>query len=173
MTILTPSQLATLRETGSVRVVVNMQHQPQQTLHDKRLWLYDDDLYMWGDPPRISNEFIDAASPLPSPGTIETFDGMRCEWVERDVQQIKQDRLDEDACEERWFCPNGPLCRGCYSTRDCDGGIIEPGYMNCSCGAHSYSEIWAAGVKRDYGIVTTPDTWLWTAIVRRKDDGDE
>ena len=165
--------ISTLRETGSVRVVVVMEPQIEASVSLLGGWDWNGDCYDFGNPPRPNKHFCDDYSPLPSPGTIETFDGMRCEWVERDVQQIKQDRLDEDACEERWFCPNGPLCRGCYSTRDCDGGIIEPGYMNCSCGAHSYSEIWAAGVKRDYGIVTTPDTWLWTAIVRRKDDGDE
>lgn len=76
MTTLTPSQLQTLRKTGSVRVVVKMEPQPDEVLdgHRPGIVTYS---------PVTGSHFQDIPNPLPSPRTIETVDGMRCEWVER------------------------------------------------------------------------------------------
>ena len=101
---LTPSQLETLRKTGSVRVVVPMEPQPTE---------FYKGVPVFAQP---MNEPHQIVSPLPSPGTTETIDGMECEWVERGCRKL----IDA------------------YSTRTDE--VLK---------------------------------WYWTAIVRRKDDGDE
>lgn len=117
MTDLTPSQLKTLRETGSVRVVVKMEPQPTGFIDygNKRT----------SPTVGLLNPYP-IPNPLPSPGTIETIDGMECEWVERGCKQranLTADEIGKMGDQGRW----------CMDLNE----------------------------------------WIWTAIVRRKDDSDE
>ena len=161
---LPPSQFQSLQRGESVRRVEKCDPQPDG-IRRGTFFVWEESCMGLG----AYEKWFTPESPFPPAGTpvIVECEGetVECVWGESECKQLKDDPLDEDACEERWFCPDGPLCNNAQPTRDCGGNIIEPAYMNCSCGGHSYSEIWAAGVARDYGIKTTPDTYLFTATI--------
>ena len=145
----TPSQLETLRETGSVRVVVKMDPQPDGFRE------HNGTPYVWQyDPRRRRKRGYEIESPLPVNGYSETIDGMECEWVERGCEQAKE--LTE---EHRVEC----------------GYRLQPEVQVDSDGAPMQEPHMTTGIQleRDLGLELRGDTWLWTAIVRRKDDGDE
>lgn len=123
---LTPSQLETLRETGSVRVVVKME--PQPYTHEGPcvttvVWptVFGEAHYAVGETPRPK----DIDSTLPSPGTIETIDWMDCEWVER-------------GCGRFWE-------------------VVQDHWKEL-------------GLTKLPDKIDDEDTWVWTAMLRRKDD---